>query len=67
MKDVLAKVTNTGLHLYDARSSGFVKVLNTTTGIYVSAAVSGGTLLAQRKDGKVDTYETETGRFLRTI
>ena len=67
MKDVVAKVTNTGLHLYDARTGGFVKVLNTTSGKYVSAAVSGGTVQAQRKDGKVDTYDTETGRFLRTI
>lgn len=67
MRDVVAKISMNGLDLYDARTGGFVKRLNGSSGKYVSAVVSGGTVHAQRKDGKTDTYDTESGRFLRTI
>ena len=67
MRDVVARVNGGQLYLYDARSGGFVKMLNTTVGKYVSAVVSGGVVQAQRADGKTDIYDTETGRFVRTI
>ena len=68
MQDLVAKVNNTGqLSLYDARTGGHVRLLNSTVGKYTSAVVSGGTVQAHRADGKVDTYDAQTGRFLRTI
>jgi len=53
--------------LYDARTGGFVKSLNSTSGKYASAVVSGAIVQAQRVDGKTDTYDTEKGRYIRTI
>ena len=68
MQDLVAKVNNTGqLSLYDARTGGHVRLLNSTLGKYTSAVVSGSTVQAHRADGKVDTYDAQTGRFLRTI
>jgi hypothetical protein len=68
MKDLIAKVNNTGqLNLYDARTGGHVRMLNSTVGKYTSAVVTGGTVQAYRADGKIDTYDAESGRFLRTI
>jgi hypothetical protein len=68
MQDLIAKVNQTGqLSLYDARTGGHVRMLNSTVGKYKSAVVSGGTVQAHRTDGKVDIYDAQTGRFLRTI
>jgi hypothetical protein len=68
MKELVAKVNESGqLNLYDARTGGHVRMLNSTVGKYTSAFVSGGTVQAHRADGKIDTYDAESGRFLRTI
>ncbi len=67
MQSLVAKVNNGQLGLYDARTGGFVRTLNSTVGKYVSAVVAGDTVQAQRADGKVDTYDSATGPFLRTI
>ena len=68
MKELVAKVNENGqLSLYDARTGGHVRSLNSTVGKYTSAYVSGATVQAQRSDGKIDTYDTDSGRFLRTI
>jgi hypothetical protein len=68
MKPLVAKVNDNGqLSLYDAKTGGHVRLLNSTVGKYISAFVSGDIVQAQRSDGKVDTYDAESGRFLRTI
>ena len=67
MRDVVTKITDGRLMLYDARTGGFVKSLNSTSGKYASAVVSGAIVQAQRVDGKTDTYDTEKGRYIRTI
>ena len=68
MKELVATVNDNGqLNLYDARTGGHVRMLNSTVGKYTSAYVSGTTVQAQRADGKIDTYDAESGRFLRTI
>jgi hypothetical protein len=68
MRDVVAKIDGAKtLCIYDARTGRFIRQLNGTCGKYTSASVAGGTVHATRQDGKIDTYDTETGRYLRTI
>ncbi len=67
MQELVAKVTNGKLDLYDAKTGGYVRTLNSTVGKYASAVCAGAIVSAQRSDGKTDTYDALTGRFLRSI